>query len=43
MGDARAEGSPAVGDGGRSPVSHMPDADDAHVPVFESSQLKCLM
>ena len=43
MGDGVAEGSSAVGDRGRVAMSHVPDADDARVPVFESSQPKRLM
>ena len=38
----RAEGSPAVGDGGQAAISLMPDIDGMHVCIFESSQLEGL-
>lgn len=40
MGDGRAEGSSAVGDGGRAAVSLTPDTDGTHVHIFERSQLE---
>ena len=40
MGDGRAEGSSAIGDGGQSAISLMPDADGMHVRIFESFQLE---
>ena len=40
MGDGRAEGSPATGDGGQAAVSLTPDVDGTHVRIFESSQLQ---
>ena len=49
MGDGRAEGSSAIGDGGQAAVSLMPDIDDTdsgfcwnqmHVHIFESSQFE---
>ena len=40
MGDGRAEGSSAIGDGGQAAISLMPDMDGTHVRIFESSQLE---
>ena len=40
MGDGRAEGSSATGDARQAAVSLMPDADETHVRIFESSQLE---
>ena len=40
MGDGRAEGPSAIGDGGQAAISLTPDADGTHVHVFESSQLE---
>ena len=40
MGDGRAEGSSAIGDGGQAAISLMPDADGTHVCIFESSKLE---
>ena len=40
MGDGRAEGLSAVGDGGQGAISLTPDVDGMHVHIFESSQLK---
>ena len=49
MGDGKAEGLPAVGDGGQAAVSPRPDVDGTgsgsllnqmHIRIFESSQLK---
>ena len=39
MGDGRAEGSSAIGDGGRDAISHTPGVDGTHVGtrIFESS------
>ena len=42
MGDDRAEGASAIGDGGQAAVSLMPDVDGTHVHIFESSQLEGL-
>ena len=42
MGDGRAEGSSAIGDGGQAAVSLRPDIDGTHVHNFESSQLEGL-
>ena len=42
MGDGRAEGSPAIGDGGQATISLMPDVDGTHVHISESSQLEGL-
>ena len=39
MGDGRAEGSSATGDGGQAAVSLTPDVDGTHVHIFERSQL----
>ena len=38
MGDGRAEGSSAIGDGGQ--VSLTPDIDRMHVLIFQSWQLE---
>ena len=40
MGYGRAEGSPAVGDGGKAVISLKLDVDETHVHIFESSQLE---
>ena len=40
MGDGRAEGLSAMGDGGQAAVSLTPDVDDTHMHIFESLQLK---
>ena len=40
MGDSRAEGSSATGDGGQAAISLTPDTDGMHVRIFESSQLE---
>ena len=40
MGDGRADGSLAVGDGGYAAISLMPDTDEMHVCIFESLQLE---
>ena len=40
MGDGRAEGSSAIGDGGQAAISLTPDIDGTHVCIFESSQLE---
>ena len=42
MGDGRAEGSSAIGDGGQAAISLTPDVDGTHVCIFESSQLEGL-
>ena len=39
MGDGRAEGWSAIGDGGQSQISLMAGADGTHLHIFESSQL----
>ena len=39
MGDGRAEGSSAIGDGGQAAVSLTPDVDGTHIRILESSQL----
>ena len=41
MGDGRAEGSSAIGDGGQAAVSLTPDVDGKHFLVVKSSQLEC--
>ena len=40
MGEGRAEGSSATGDGGRDATSLEPDVDGTHVHIFESLQLR---
>ena len=40
MGDGRAEGSSAIGDGGPAAISLVPDTDGTHVHIFETSQLE---
>ena len=40
MGDGRAEGSSAIGDGGQAAISLTPDVDGTHVRNFESLQLE---
>ena len=40
MGEGRAEGSSAVGDGGQAAISLTPDDDGTHVRIFESLQLE---
>ena len=40
MGDGRAEGWSAIGDGGQAAISLMPDIDGTHVGIFESLQLE---
>ena len=40
MGDGRAEGSSAVGDGGYVAISLMPGIDEMHGCIFESLQLE---
>ena len=42
MGDGRVEGSSAIGDGRQSAVSLMPDVDEIHICIFESSQFEGL-
>ena len=42
MGDGRAEGSSAIGDGGQAAISLMPDTDGTHLEIFECSQLEGL-
>ena len=39
MGDGRAEGWSAIGDGGQAAISLTPDVDGMHLLLFESSQL----
>ena len=40
MGDGRAEGMSAIGDGGQAAISLMPDVDGTHIRIFESSKLE---
>ena len=40
VGDGRAEGSSAIGDGGQAALSFMPDTEGMHIRIFESLQLK---
>ena len=40
MGDGRAEGSSAIGDGGQTAISLTPDVDEMHICIFESSQFE---
>ena len=40
VGDGRAEGSSAIGDGAQSAISLTPDVDGMRVRIFESSQLE---
>ena len=40
VGDGRAEGSSAVGDGGQAAVSLRLDTDGMHMCIFESSKLE---
>ena len=40
MGDGRAEGLSAMGDGGQAAISLTPDIDGTHDRIFESSQLE---
>ena len=40
MGDGRAEGSSAIGDGGQAAISFTPDLNEKHLHIFESSQLE---
>ena len=42
MGDGRAEGSSAIGNGGQAAMSLTPDVDGTHVHIFQSSQLEGL-
>ena len=42
MGDGRAGGSSAIGDGGQDAVSLMLNTDGTQVQIFESSQLEGL-
>ena len=42
MGDDRAEGASAIGDGGQAAVSLMPDVDGTHVHIVERFQLEDL-
>ena len=39
LGDGRAEGWSAIGDGGQAAISLTPDVDGMHLLLFESSQL----
>ena len=39
MGDGRAEGSSATGDGGQAAISLTPDVDGTHIHIFERSRL----
>ena len=40
MGDRRAEGSSAIGDGGQAAILLTPDGDGTQFHIFESSQLE---
>ena len=41
VGDGRAEGSSALGDGGgQAAISLLPDVDGTHMCIFASSQLE---
>ena len=40
MGDRRAEGSSAIGDGGQAAVILMPDVYGTHICILESLQLE---
>ena len=40
VGDGRAEGSSAIGDGGQAAISFTHDLDEKHLHIFESSQLE---
>ena len=42
VGDGRAEGSSAIGDGWQAAISLMPDVDETHICIFESSHLEDL-
>ena len=42
VGDGRAEGSSAIGDGGQAAISLMPETDGTHVRIFESLQFEGL-
>ena len=42
MGDGRAEGSSAIGDGWQAAISLKPDVDETHICIFESSHLEGL-
>ena len=35
VGDGRAEGLSAIGDGGQGAISHMPDVDGTHVHIWK--------
>ena len=39
MGDGRADGLSAIGDGGQAAISLRPDVDGTHASIFESWQL----
>ena len=43
MGDGRAEGLPAIGDGGKAVFSLKPNVDETHVHIFESSYYYCII
>ena len=40
MGDGRAEGLSAIGDGGQAAISFTPDDGGMHVRIFEISKLE---
>ena len=40
MGDRRAEGSSAIGDGGQAAIILIPDVAGRHIHIFESSEFK---
>ena len=43
MGDGRAEGSSAIGDGGQAAVSPTPDVDGLHICTLKVCNLKVCM
>ena len=42
MGDGRAEGSSAIGDGGQAATSLSPEVDGTHIHIFESLRFEGL-
>ena len=40
MGDGRAEGSSAIGEGEQAAIALMPDVGGTHVYIFQSSELE---
>ena len=43
MGDGRAEGMSAIGDGGQAAISLMPDVDGTHIRILKVRNLKIRM